>query len=104
MSFMYTTRDYSSQEEHMLLKRACLKWHIHWAAQSVRENCVCQAGNYTETCTVTHMHTHTHRCTYIHTGVKNRSVIKNAIYKDLLRWTIVNSSTFVRVISPNLFT
>ena len=70
MSFMYTTRDYRSQEGHMLLKRVCLKWHIHWAAQSVRENCMCQAVNYTETHAVTHMHTQT--CyTHVHTYIQD---------------------------------
>ena len=71
MSFSYTTRDYSSQEGRMLLKRACLKWHIHWAAQSVSKNCMCQAVNYTETHARSDTHAHTdmlHTCTYIHTG------------------------------------
>ena len=71
MSFSYTTRDYRSQEGRMLLKRVCLKWHIHWAAQSVSKNCMCRAVNYTETraCSDTHAHTDMfHTCTYIHTG------------------------------------
>ena len=54
----------------MLLKRACLKWHIHWAAQSVRTACVKLSITQRPMHAVTHMHTQT--CyTHVHTYIQD---------------------------------